>query len=342
MTVVRNDVGFKWGVIGPGQIARDFIHDMSLVTEFANTIVAVLSNRLTEAQDFSHEYGVPYAFDQAEQMLREAKPDIVYVATPHPMHHDYTVRCLEKGVAVVCEKPLALNAGQSMQMIGAARDTGAFLLEGMWIRYLPSIRRVLTLLEEEKIGKIQSVTANMSYRAPRNKNNRFYNPDLGGGSLLDLGIYPVYLAVLLLGEPDRIQATALLSPKGIDTSCAVTLVYEAKRAYALAESSITKETDKTAVIWGEKGKITILAPWNERSEGVALTRYDGKTEYYPCAWEGRGFQYEITEALRCISEGKIESDLHDHQESLVLMRVLDEIRRQTGISYPMEEGSSGA
>jgi predicted dehydrogenase len=179
----------------------------------------------------------------------------------------------------------------------------------------------------------------MSFRAPRDSGNRFYDPALGGGSLLDLGIYPVYLALLMMGEPDSVQAHAVLSETGVDEGCVVILGYGKKKAYAVAESSLVKETDKTAVIWGEKGSITLEAPWNEKPPGIRVQRYDGKPLFYPLQWPGRGFQYEITEALNCVAGGRIESPLHDHARSLALARLLDEIRRQTAIYYPGETGS---
>lgn len=335
MASFKKNMGFKWGVIGPGQIARDFIHDMALVQDEDTKVTAVVSHRLEGAKRFAEDHGIHAWFDDMERLFSEAPPDIVYVATPHPMHHRYALACLERGIAVVCEKPLAMNREEAAALVNAARTHGTFLLEGMWIRYLPSVKQVLELVDAGAIGRISSVTANMSYRAPRDKGNRFYDPNLGGGSLLDLGIYPVYLSLLLLGNPSHILATAFLSPEGIDKGCAVLLAYGTD-SYAIAESSIVKETDKTATLWGGQGRITIRAPWNEKTEGIELEKYGEETHFYPCEWEGRGFQFEIEETLHCIREGRVESPLHSHAASLALVGVLDEIRRQTGIIYPAD------
>lgn len=326
---------FTWAVIGPGQIARDFVCDMHLVSAFSTSVKAVLSSDLEEARAFTEQHDIPGYYDDLQQMLREVRPDMVYIATPHTFHADYALRCMDSGVGVLCEKPMGINSRQVERMVKTARARHTLLMEGMWIRYLPSIGRLLALLNDGRVGAIHSIEANMSFRAPRDPENRFYSQWLGGGSLLDLGIYPVYLAVLVLGEPESVQAHALVNESGIDEGCIAILGY-GRKAYALAESSLIIETDKTAVISGEKGSVRLAAPWNEKSPGIQVHLFDQKPVFYPLDWPGRGFQYEITEALRCLGEKRIESDLHNHQMSLAVARVLDEIRRQTGIVYPGE------
>lgn len=334
MRTAKHDSGFKWAVIGPGQIARDFMYDIALVEGFHPEVCAVLSPDGAEARAFADRYHIPGAYTDVGRMLAETSPDMVYIATPHSFHCIYTLQCLEAGAGVLCEKPLGINGRQVEEMVRASRTGRTFLMEGMWIRYLPSIHRLMALLAAGTIGAIRSLEANMSFRAPRDSENRFYDPGLGGGSLLDLGIYPVYLALLLMGEPDSVQAHALLGETGVDEGCVVILGYGKKNAYALVESSLIKETNKTAIIWGEKGSITVEAPWNEKPPGIRVQLYEGQPDFYPLQWPGRGFQYEIGEALRCVLQGRIESPLHDHARSLALARLLDEIRRQTAIYYP--------
>jgi predicted dehydrogenase len=205
-------------------------------------------------------------------------------------------------------------------------------MEGMWIRFLPSIQKVLELIEEDAIGNIVSIKADMSYRAPHEAGSRFYNPEKGGGSLLDLGVYPVYLSHLLLGKPNTIQAWARLTDKQIDESCAALFHYN-KGMYAVIESSLVIQMEWQAKIYGDKGKITIQNPWNETPRAIVLEAYDGKSTTYPCQWKGKGLHYEIDEAYSCIQKGKIESELFCHRFSLDLMETMDEIRRQTGIQY---------
>ncbi|GAA4313742.1 Gfo/Idh/MocA family oxidoreductase [Compostibacter hankyongensis] len=330
------DQELKWGIVGPGKIARAFVQDLARADDRPHRVTAVMSHHLNDAEEFAAKHGIPYFFDSLKAMLSTAPPDIVYIATPHAAHYSQTMECLERGIPVLCEKPLALNLRQAEEMITTARMHGTFLLEGMWIRFLPSLRKVLELLQQGVIGKVNGVVADMSYKAPRDQKNRFYNPALGGGSLLDLGIYPVYLALLILGEPVYLKATASLSAEQIDEGCMIILKYTGG-AYALLQSSIVKETEKQARLYGEKGFITIQTPWNEKPAGITVTLYHGESQTYPCTWEGRGFQYEIAEAGRCLSAGKTESDLHNHAISLSLMSLLDDIRAQAHIRYPADE-----
>jgi predicted dehydrogenase len=175
----------------------------------------------------------------------------------------------------------------------------------------------------------------MSYRAPHETSNRFFDPEKGGGSLLDLGIYPVYLSHLLLGKPNVIQAWARLTNEHIDESCAALFHYD-NGMYAIIESSLIMQMEWQAIIYGDKGKITIENPWNETPRAITLETYDGKAASYPCQWKGKGLFYEIDEVHACIQQGKIESELYCHHFSLDLMETMDEIRRQTGVQYPME------
>lgn len=332
--VQKNTRSLHWAIVGPGQIAHQFIEDMRYVSGYDCDVTAVMSRSLREAEEFAGQYHIPAYFDNLEKMLTHHSPDVVYIATPHADHFDQAAACLRRQIPVLCEKPFALNEEQGKQLIRLSREQNTFLMEGMWIRFLPDIKQVITLLEENSIGSLNSVVADMSYQAPRDKNNRFYDPSLGGGSLLDLGIYPVYLAMLTLGLPDRIKAGALLSEEGIDKSCAMILEYNSG-AYAVLESSIIKETGKSATLFGSKGKIIIEPPWNEKPKGISVV-YNDYVRDYPCSWDGRGFQYEMEEVADCLSNGKIESPLHSHQQSLTLLHIMDEIRRQTGITYPAD------
>lgn len=325
----------RWSIIGPGQIAHHFIEDMPLATNSQNEVIAIMSNDLSEAADFTKKYNIPQYFDSLAEMLEMSHPDIVYIATPHAAHYGQANICLQYKIPVLCEKPFAINKEQAKGIIHTSQENSTFLMEGMWIRFLPDIKFILALLEQNAIGKLNSLIADMSYRAPKDLNNRFYNPALGGGSLLDLGIYPVYLSLLSLGIPDNIKATALLSESLIDISCAVIFEYVSK-AYALLESSIIKNTSKQAIIYGEDGWILIRKPWNEKPPGIVVSLYEGSEVEYPFEWEGRGFQFEIQEVVDCLTQGLIECPLHNHDQSLTLMGLMDEIRRQTGITYPSE------
>ncbi len=327
----------KWVIIGPGNIAEDFIMDLACIQSTRNLVVGVMSDKKTEAASFAERYGITHCYDNLSEMLLNINPHVAYIATPHPAHFSAAMSCIKHGCAVLCEKPLAMNALQAGKVIDAARRQKVFLLEGMWIRFLPSLLKVKGLLEKQVLGNIKSVIADMSYVARRDTSNRFYNPLLGGGSLLDLGIYPVYLSLLVLGIPAEIEVSARLKDNKIDESCSMIFRY-GKGRFARLESSLKTDTSRTAKIVGDKGKITILKPWNEKPEAVKLSMTNKEDRYFSCKWRGRGFQYEIEEVIRCLEAGKLESSLHSHANSMALIHTLDKIRQKAGIVY-LEDGN---
>ncbi len=326
----------NWNIVGPGNIAEAFLNDLRRVKRCKNSVTGVMSDKKEEAVVFGKKHRINGCFDDLSEMLETTRPDVVYIASPHSAHFKEAMMCIQRGCATLCEKPLTINVNQAVQLIESAHFYQVFLMEGMWIRFLPSIAKVWRLLEEGTIGTITSIIADMSYVAPKRSDNRFYDPELGGGSLLDLGIYPVYLSLLLLGAPQQIRAVAQLSKKKIDRHCNVLFRYNKKR-FALLESSIIEDTGRTATIYGDKGKLVLLKQWNEKPEAIEVYLHNGQRMRVPCHWPGRGFQYEIEEVIGCLEAGKIESNLHSHTDSLALMQVLDKIRKQTGICYPQDE-----
>ena len=325
----------NWGIIGPGNIAHDFARDLELIRP-AQKITAVLGDHPENAAAFCKAFNVKDSFTGLGKFIKNATVDIVYIATPHPLHYEEALACLEHKIHVLCEKPMTINPKQCEKLIKASEKNGCFLMEAMWIRFLPGIQKVLSLIKDGSIGKLVSVKASIGYKAPKDDNNRYFNPELGGGSLLDLGIYPVFLAHLLLGTPDVIKAAGRLTEKGVDETCAVLLEYQ-KGQHALLDSSIVTQTDQPAIITGEKGVIKILNPWFEKTIGVELQLYGQEKKIFPCEWEGHGLQFEIEEVLRCIRNNHIESDLFPHAFSLQLNETLEEIRDQINVTYNMYE-----
>ena len=324
-----------WAIVGPGNIASDFIGDLALVKGGPNTVVGVMSNRIEEAEAFARQHDIPGRFDDLEDMLQSTRPDVVYIAAPHSVHFPAAMTCIQQGCAVLCEKPLGINSEEVIRLIQAAQEKEVFLLEGMWIRFLPSLFRLRALVKSNAIGPIEHLIADMSYVAPNDRHNRFYDPRLGGGSLLDLGLYPVYLSLLVFGKPTAIVATARLTDQKVDEDCSLLFQYSKKR-FAILESSIVRETSRTATLYGRKAKLTLLKPWNEKPGALVLSPYEGACRQIPCFWPGRGFQYEIEEVIRCLNAGRIESSLHSHAVSLALASLLDRIRKKTGIQYPAD------
>ncbi|PZR26925.1 MAG: gfo/Idh/MocA family oxidoreductase [Citrobacter freundii] len=322
----------RWGIIGPGSIAATFAKDLSLIAQ-PQEIVVVLGHSEDSTRSFAEEFGVKHFYTDASRWLDEIQPDIVYIATPHPDHFNQALFCLERKIPVLCEKPITMNADQCRQLIDLAVANNTFLMEAMWIRFLPSIQMVLDMIENDMIGKVLSVKAATTFKAEPDDNSRYFDPEKGGGSLLDLGIYPVYLALLLLGKPRSIKAFAKLSDKNVDEACSILFQYRSG-AYAMLESSLISSSDAPAEITGEKGTIKIYHPWFEKAKGIEINIEGEGKIVYPCSWKGHGMQYETKEALECLKANRIESSLHSHETSLDLISTLDEIRKQIKVVYP--------
>lgn len=325
----------KWGIIGPGKIAHEFIRDLNFVS-VPQQVTAVLGRTEDSAADFARQYNIPQWYGELDLFLRNADVEAVYIATPHALHHEQALACLRRGIPVLCEKPMTINLEQAKELIAASRSQRTFLMEGMWIRFVPSICQVIDLVRRGLIGKIISVKASMSYRAPHDRGNRYFNPELGGGSLLDLGIYPVFLALQLLGKPQAIKAVGKLSEENIDEACSVLFHYR-EGQYAILESSLVAQTELVAEIYGDKGSIRILSPWNEQPEGIELSMVGAGKIIYPCKWDGYGFQFEVEEMLSCLEQEKTESEMLPHQFSLDLIATMDEIRQQIHVKYDLYE-----
>lgn len=327
---------FRWGIIGPGNIADSFISDMQFCTTAKHTAAAVLHHSIEKAKQFGDKHGITAVFDSLEKFVNEAKVDAVYIATPHVFHYEQTIACLKKRIPVLCEKPMGINKIQVEEMIQTAKENNTFLMEGMWVRFLPSLAKTTGIIEKGAIGAVQTIKATLSFKAPYDENNRYFNPELGGGSLLDLGIYPVFLSLYLLGKPEKIKAIAHLTDENIDEACTVFCEYAEDRKSFLDCSLVTKSNNQ-AVIYGEKGYITITEPWNEKPSEIKVNYNDGNFVSYPCNWDGEGLHFEMDEVYDCIKEGRKESGKMSFELSLNMIGMLDAVREETGIEYPHEE-----
>ncbi|MDE3248779.1 MAG: Gfo/Idh/MocA family oxidoreductase [Bacteroidota bacterium] len=324
----------RWGIVGPGNIARDFVRDLALVTP-VQEVVAAFGHHADSTHAFCREFFIEKACSTLAAFTNDTNIDIAYIATPHPFHYEQALACLQKGIHVLCEKPMTINADQCKALIEASAANDCFLMEAMWIRFLPSIRKLLALLRDDAIGEVLSVKAYMGFRAPKDQGSRYFNPELGGGSLLDLGIYPVFLAHLLLGKPSLIKAFGTLGKTGVDETCAALFGYENRR-HAIIESSLLSPSGQPAEVAGTKGVIKLQNPWFEKCPGIEWQRYNEEKQFYPLDWEGHGLQFEVMEVLRCIAHGQIESEYFAHSFSLNICETMDEIRAQIGLSYPRE------
>ncbi|MBV9960718.1 MAG: Gfo/Idh/MocA family oxidoreductase [Parafilimonas sp.] len=324
----------RWGIIGPGNIAKEFAEDLKYVQTSKCEVGAVLGNNLEHTQQFAQKYGGTAVHDLDEFL--SLKPDAVYIATPHPLHHDQALECLNKKIPVLCEKPLAINEKQVTDLVNASKKNNTFLMEGMWTRFLPSFQFLFTIIQSNTIGDIIHLHADMSFIAEKDKNNRFFNPELGGGSLLDVGVYTMYLSYFLLGNPESICACGKVTEQHIDETCGIMLRYK-NGNYAMLESSIITQTEGSAWIYGSDGTIRIKKPWTEQPEKIEVIINNESSFKHIPSWQGRGFQYEVEHVIQCFKEGKIESDILPHQASIDVIKIMDEVRRQLKIVYPQYE-----
>ena len=324
----------RWGIIGPGNIAKEFAEDLHYVESEKCEIGAVLGHHAEHTEAFVKKYG-GFALKSMNEFLKD-KPDAVYIATPHPMHFQQALACLENKISVLCEKPLAINEQQVNSLIDASKKNKTFLMEGMWTRFLPSFQFLFNIIQSGTIGKVFHLHADMSFVAEKDKSNRFFNPELGGGSLLDVGVYPIYLSYFLLGNPLKIFASGKINDAHIDETCGIMLQYS-EGNYAMLESSIITQTEGSAWIYGSEGTIRIKKPWTERPEKIEVIINNESSFKHIPSWQGRGFQYEVEEVIKCLAENKIESEVLPHTASINVVRIMDEVRRQLNIIYPQYE-----
>jgi predicted dehydrogenase len=273
-------------------------------------------------------------YESYEKLAADPAVDAVYIATPHAFHAEHTLICLRQGKAVLCEKPMALNAAQVTSMITESRRHNAFLMEAMWTRFLPLMQRTADMIAAGKIGQLKYIRADFGFLAPFQPASRLYDLRLGGGSLLDIGIYPLFLCLHLLGKPDDIRAAGHLAPTGSDETCHALLNYNDGRS-AVISSTLACQTALTAEIAGTAGSIRIPTPWykNDRLSWYPAGQPEETILFDPMV---NGFEYQIREVTRCLEAGLIESPSMSHAFSLTMSQTMDEIRRQIGVKYPGE------
>ncbi|MEL6832099.1 MAG: Gfo/Idh/MocA family oxidoreductase [Bacteroidota bacterium] len=324
---------FNWGIIGPGKIAHKFAQDLEQIP--GAKLFAVAGRNQERAQRFAEVYNTPHAFDEVAQLLALADLDVVYIATPHTNHLAATLACLEAGKAVLCEKPWAMNSKEAQQMAQVAKEKQVFLMEAIWTRFLPTTRKILELIAEGTIGEIESIQADFGFRVLEpDPQSRLFNPALGGGSLLDIGLYPVFLAQLLLGTPTNVHAHARLASTGIDTECNIILDYSGKQVANL-HSTFAANTKTEAFIHGSKGSIHWHSRWHEPTHFSVLLPEKGPENYF-FDYDSNGYSYEAQRVQECLAEGLTECPELPLRFSLDMTTLLDRIRTVAGIHYPQD------
>ena len=319
----------KWGILGPGRIAKKFITSLKHVEDAE--LYAVGSRTLEKATAFAKENSAKKAFGSYEEMLQDKEVDVVYVATPHVFHHGHTLLCLDYRKAVLCEKPFAINRKQVEEMISKAKEKQVFLMEAMWTPFLPHIKYLSEVLASGKYGRIKKLTADFGFDAPFDENGRLFKKSLGGGSLLDIGIYPVFLALHTLGKPEKVEAKAEIGKTEVDEDCNVSFSYSSG-ARAELRSSIVENTPITAKFELENAIIKIHSRWHNPST-VIITTTSGETIEKSFDVASFGYEYEAAHVQEMLRQGRIESNVISFEKSLELISVLDQIRKEIELEY---------
>lgn len=323
---------WNFGILGPGKIARRFADAFQYVPNAR--VHAVASRDGDKAGEFAQAVGAVKSYSSYEGMAKDPDVDIIYIATPHPFHHPQTMLCLGHHKPVLCEKPLALNLKQVKEMTDLARRNNTFLMEGMWTRFFPAMKKVLELIESGAIGEVKFVQGDFGFAAPVNPDGRVYNLELGGGAQLDVGVYPLFQALLILGKPDQVKSFSHLTETGADASTC-TLLYYKNGTMADIFSSVVTDSPKEGHIMGTKGRIRMHSPWY-KTQKISLHLNSGEVTEFPFPHSGNGFEFQIAEVVRCLEDKKTECELMPHAMSLMLAEVADEIRRQGGVKYSVD------
>ena len=325
----------RWGIVATGGIAHSFARDLALVP--GAELAAVASRSVDRAAAFADEFGGARAYASADELAADPDIDVVYVASPHALHLTHARPALEAGKAVLCEKALTLNLADAETMVGLARKHGVFLMEAMWMACNPVIRALREGLAAGRFGEPRQVHADLGFVVDRPADDRLLDPALGGGALLDMGIYPLTFAHLMLGEAEALAGTAVLSPAGVDLDVAIAGRY-ARGAVAALTASMTSTSPRAATIATTTGLVEVPAPFHHPSY-VVFTPTDGEPQRIDGAERpiGSGLGTEAAEVQRCLAEGLTESPLVPHAQTLTLMRQMDELRAQIGVSYPGED-----
>jgi predicted dehydrogenase len=322
----------RWGILGTGWIANEFAQGLSQLADAE--LVAVGSRTAESAQHFGEQYRVPHRHASYEALAQDTEVDVIYVATPNPLHKEHSLLCLESGKPVLCEKPFALNAGEAEEMIQTAREKKLFLMEAMWTRFFPLMAKLRALVNEGAIGEVQMLVADLCIQFDFDPADRRYALALGGGALLDLGVYPLSFASMIMGPPSKITAMAHLGETGVDEQAGIILGYDQGRVSTLY-TSIRVDSPVEATLLGTQGQIRIH-PWWIRPSKLTLSAAGQETTTVEMPFVGNGYQFEAAEVMACLREGKLESDLMPLDETLSIVETLDAIRAQWGLRYPGE------
>lgn len=324
----------RWGILGTGGIAQSFVGDLRLLADA--TVTAVGSRSVESAERFGKRLGVARRHGSYRQLVQDPEVDVVYVATPHPMHAENAMLAIAAGKHVLIEKPFTMNAQEAREVVGAARDAGVFVMEAMWTRFLPHMKRVRALLDEGSLGDVRTVLADHGQWFPFDPAHRLLAPELGGGALLDLGVYPISFASMVLGTPEKVTAVSNPAATGVDAQTSAIFQY-AGGQHAVVTTTLAARSPTRAAIVGTEARIEIDGRWYGPTSFCVIARDGEVRETYNEPHEGKGLRQQAAEVARCVREGVLESPTMPPAETVSIMETMDEVRRQIGLSYPARD-----
>jgi predicted dehydrogenase len=324
---------YRWGILGTGAIAGQFVRGLRSLPEAE--VFAVGSRSEASAEKFAQKRNISRRHASYDDLASDPDVDVVYVATPHPFHAENTTLCLEAGKPVLCEKPFSVNAAEAERVVELARIKGLFLMEGMWTRFFPLMEEVRRLVSTGVLGEVRMLSVDFGFRADPDPASRLFAPRLGGGALLDVGVYCVSFASMVLGRPSGSVGVPHLGGTGVDEQASIILEHEGGRLANLSVG-IRTTTPQEATIMGTEGYVRIHHPW-WRPHSMTISRPGGEDETIEAPVSGNGFNYEAAEVMRCLEAGKTESDIMPLDETISVLRTMDGIREAWGLRYPGEE-----
>lgn len=322
----------KWGIVGCGNIAKKFASDLALID--SAILHAVASRSFEKAQEFANNHSSKLAYGSYDELFNDDQVDIVYIATPHISHAELSIKAMQNSKNVLCEKPLALNKQEAEKMIQVSKETNCFFMEALWTRFNPVFVEVLKRIANKEIGDVNYINADFAFTSNHDLNSRVFNLELGGGSILDIGIYPIFLAYSILGIPEEILAKTIFHKK-MGSDIQTSMIFSYDDAQAILYSGFTSNSDMIARISGTKGQIYLHDRWHHPDE-FTIIKEESK-EIIKLIRTGIGYAHEIEECHECLNQNRIESSLWSHQNSLDLITLLDKVREKVGLKYPQEK-----
>ncbi len=327
------DTKIRWGILGPGSIAHSFAEGLKFVEDAE--LVAVGSRDVERAKNFAQKYRIPKAFGSYEALANCKEVDVIYIATPHGRHYQDMLLCLENNKHILCEKSFTINARQARRVFQLARQKGLFVMEAMWTRFQPVISKAKELLSQEAIGNVIMMTADLGFNFPFKAEHRLFNPHLGGGALLDIGVYPVSLCQYFMGVPDELTTLAWMGQTNVDELCSMVFKYQNGRMANLY-ATLRSHSPSEVLFMGTEGILKLNAPIY-RPTGITIQKPDGRQQFHEAELVGNGYNYQAEEVVRCLKAGKLESNIMPQEDTISVMELMDSIRAQWGLRYPMEE-----